>query len=194
MVHFFPSLPPHSAPANTEIIWSRSTNSPSHLFLNTGDFCCGNTISQTISIISFPSKQERAKVMVCNKQMSPNFWAQQHCRVPALGFSHKYFLSKVHFKTQCSARLHGAQTKRMLHLLPWADYSCRNFKRQLWVYSKEFLCRLKPELTAQALQQMALLLHHITQAAPSHQVRSPCLQHWVSSEVLVAFLVMVFVE
>lgn len=100
-------------------------------------------------------------------------WSQQHCMVPALGFSHKYFLSKVHFKTQCSARLHGAQTKRTLHLLSRADYSCKNFKGQLFVYSREYLCRLKPELKAQALQQMALLLCHLTQGAPSHQIRSP---------------------
>lgn len=33
VVHFLPSLPPHSAPVSTEIIWSRSTNSPPHLVL-----------------------------------------------------------------------------------------------------------------------------------------------------------------
>lgn len=113
------------------------------------------------------------RVMVCNKQMSPYFWAQQHCMVPDLGFSHKYFLWKVHSKTHCSVRLHGAQTKRMLHLLSRADYSCRNFKGRVWVYSREYLCSLKLELKAQDLWQMALLLRHLTQGAPSHQVRSP---------------------
>lgn len=54
------------------------------------------------------------KVMFCSRQMSPYFWAQGHCKAPALGFSFKYVPSDVHSEARIPTRLSWSTDEQMM--------------------------------------------------------------------------------